>query len=98
MLNILLGVGISGLYVTLKGGQDWQDKHPDRPPKYKPYRIEIGKTLIISGVTLLITLIGLLILVPLNKWLMDRKIGWGLVALWSASTLLNVMLELNTTS
>ena len=98
MLNILLGVGISGLYVTLQGGQDWQDRHPDRPPKYKPYRIEIGKTLIISGVTLLITLVGLLILVPLNKWLMDRKIGWGLVALWSTSTVLNVVFELNAKS
>ena len=95
MLNILLGVGISGLYVTLQGGQAWQDRHPDRPPKYKPYRIEIGKTLIISGVTLLITLVGLLILVPLNNWLMDRKIGWALVALWSTSTVLNVVLELN---
>ena len=61
--------------------------------KYKPYQIDVGGTLIISGVTLLVTLLGLLIVVPLNGWKMDRKIGWGLVALWSASTIGNVVVE-----
>ena len=93
MLNILLGIGLSGIYVTIKSGQGAHHRHPDRPMKYKPYQIDVGGTLIISGVTLLVTLLGLLIVVPLNGWKMDRKIGWGLVALWSASTIGNVVVE-----
>ena len=93
MLNILLGVGLSGLYMTIQGGEHGHEKHPDRPIKYGPYRIEVGHTLIISGITLLITLVGLAVVVPMNKWIMDRRIGWSLIALWSASTIINVVIE-----
>lgn len=94
MLNILLGIGIGGLYMS------WHQHHPQTLlssaapaiPK-EPYRIMISKTLVISGVTLLVTLLGLLIIVPLNNWKMDRRIGWGLVALWTLSTLGNVIAE-----
>ncbi|OOF93676.1 hypothetical protein ASPCADRAFT_172524 [Aspergillus carbonarius ITEM 5010] len=58
------------------------------------YEIEVSKVLIISGATLLVTLVGLLIVVPLNKWRMDQKIGWGLVILWVISTIGNVLAEL----
>ncbi|KAL8701203.1 MAG: hypothetical protein Q9224_000613 [Gallowayella concinna] len=93
MLNILLGIGISGLYMTIREGQHKHDKHPSRPIHYKPYQLEISPTLVISGVTLVITLLGLLIVVPLNKWMIDRKVGWALVALWTASTIGNVIVE-----
>ncbi|KAF2265628.1 sodium/calcium exchanger protein-like protein [Lojkania enalia] len=94
MLNILLGVGISGCYMTIKGGERRHKKHPDSPYKFKPYHINISTTLVISGATLLATLAGLLVAVPWRKWRMDRTIGWGLVALWSASTLANVIIEM----
>ena len=94
MLNILLGIGLSGLYVTLRHGTKYHAKHPDRPMKYKPFEIEVSTTLMISGVTLLITLVGLLIVVPLNGWRMDRKVGWGLIAVWSLSTIGNVIVEI----
>lgn len=94
MLNILLGIGLGGLYMTIRDGNGRHDKHPGRPIKYKPYQIEVGGTLIISGVTLLITLVGLLTAVPLNKWVMDKRIGWGLVALWCISTFGNVVMEI----
>ena len=94
MLNILLGIGLSGLYMTIKGGEGWHERHPSRPVKYKPYQLEVSGTLVISGVTLLVTLLGLMVVVPLNKWKMDRKIGWGLVALWTASTVGNVVVEI----
>ncbi|OXV06637.1 hypothetical protein Egran_05596 [Elaphomyces granulatus] len=90
MLNILLGIGVGGLYMTLKS----------KPPltsfslTHPYYKIAISKTLAISGATLLATLVGLLIIVPLNGWWMDRKIGWGLVLLWSISTLGNVIAEI----
>lgn len=94
MLNILLGIGLSGLYLTIQGGERRHEKHPGRPIRYKPYQIEVGGTLLISGITLLVTLAGLLVFVPLRGWWMDRRVGWGLVALWCASTIGNVAVEI----
>ena len=94
MLNILLGIGVSGLYMTVSGGQKWGERHPGREVRYKPYTIEVSGTLVISGVTLLVTLLGLLVMVPLNGWWMDRRIGWALVALWCVSTVGNVGVEI----
>jgi sodium/potassium/calcium exchanger 6 len=81
MLNILLGIGISGLYMTIT----------KRDPVY---RIEVSSTLVISAATLLLTLLVLLVWVPLNKWMMTRRIGWTLIALWTVSTVLNVVVEI----
>ena len=94
MLNILLGIGLSGLYMTIQGSARRHEKHPGRPIRYKPYQIEVGGTLLISGITLLVTLAGLLVVVPLRGWWMDRRVGWGLVALWCASTVGNVAVEI----
>lgn len=94
MLNILLGIGVSGTYMTINKASHKHAQHPDKAIKYKPYQIEVGTTLIISGITLLVTLIGLLIVVPLNGWRMDRKIGIGLITLWCLSTVTNVVVEL----
>jgi sodium/potassium/calcium exchanger 6 len=93
MLNILLGIGISGLYMTITHGNQRHAKHPHDVIRYKPYQIEVSNTLVISGASLLVTLVGLLIVVPWNGWKMDRKIGWGLIGLWSISTLGNVIVE-----
>ena len=93
MLNILLGIGLSGCYIILKGGRHHHAKHPDSPIKFKPYQIDISTTLVISGGTLLVTLVGLLLVVPWRRWKMDRAIGWGLVALWCISTVTNVVVE-----
>ena len=93
MLNILLGIGLSGLYMTVTGAEKREKKHPGSPMVYRPYSIEVGGTLMISGATLLVTLMGLLIAVPLRGWKMDRKVGWSLVAVWTASTIGNVVTE-----
>lgn len=93
MLNILLGIGLGGLYMTITDASNKHDKHPGKPMKYKPYEIEVSGTLMISAITLLVTLIGLLIAVPMNKWMMNRKIGWGLIILWSVSTVINLAVE-----
>lgn len=94
MLNILLGIGLSGTYLTVRRADHYAKKHPGKHIKYKPYEIEVSTTLMISGVTLLVTLLGLLILVPLNGWKMDRKIGLGLIGLWTLSTAGNVVVEI----
>jgi sodium/potassium/calcium exchanger 6 len=95
MLNILLGIGIGGLYMSWHSTQHQQTLSAGAVPN-EPYRLVISKTLVISGVTLLVTLLGLLIIVPLNNWKMDRRIGWGLVVLWVLSTLGNVIAEVVT--
>ena len=93
MLNILLGIGFGGCYMTIRGAENREKKHPGTPMQFKPYQVEVGGTLLISGVTLLVTLVGLLVAVPLRGWWMDRKVGWGLVALWTTSTLGAVIVE-----
>ena len=95
MLNILLGIGISGIYMTYKEANDKHHKHPNKKLRYKPYQIEVSGTLLISAVTLIITLIGLLIAVPLNKWIMSRRIGYGLIGLWTISTIVNLAVEVS---
>ncbi|KAE8447479.1 hypothetical protein EG329_010752 [Mollisiaceae sp. DMI_Dod_QoI] len=94
MLNILLGIGLGGLYMTVTQANNKHAKHPDKKLKYKPYEIEVSGTLMVSGITLLVTLVGLLIAVPMNKWVMSRKIGWGLIILWTISTVVNLAVEL----
>ncbi|KAF2221511.1 Sodium/calcium exchanger protein-domain-containing protein, partial [Elsinoe ampelina] len=93
MLNILLGIGLSGSWILFRGAQKKHLKHPDREWKSGTYEIEVGDTLIVSGVTLLVTLVGLLVAVPLNGWVMDRKIAYVLIALWCTGTLVNVIME-----
>ena len=82
MLNILLGIGGSGLYMTTREKRNG-----------KPYHIEISSTLVISAGTLLLTLLVLAVWVPLNRWRMSRRIGWTLVGIWVASTIANVAVE-----
>ena len=94
MLNILLGIGLSGTYILVTGAHHHQHKHPGSQLKYKAYQIEVGRTLIVTGITLLVTLVGLLIFVPLNKWVLSKRIGVALITLWVATTVLNVALEL----
>ncbi|KAG9842184.1 hypothetical protein KCV05_g8446, partial [Aureobasidium melanogenum] len=93
MLNILLGIGLSGSWILIRGAEHRHAKHPGKPIHFRTYEIQVGQTLIVSGVTLLVTLIGLLIAVPLNKWVLSRKIGWVLIGLWCISTTINVILE-----
>jgi sodium/potassium/calcium exchanger 6 len=93
MLNILLGIGLSGCYMILTKGEHRHEKHPSEPVHFKPYHIAVSTTLVISGASLLITLAGLLVAVPVRKWRMDKAIGWGLVATWGVSTAANVAVE-----
>lgn len=95
MLNILLGIGVSGLYMTIKEANQTHAKHPGKAIKYKPYEIKVSGTLLVSAITLLVTLVGLLIAVPLNKWIMSRRIGWGLIMLWSIGTIINLAVEVS---
>jgi sodium/potassium/calcium exchanger 6 len=94
MLNILLGIGIGGVIMMVQKANKKQKKHPGKLVKYGPYPIQVGGTLMISAITLLVILVGLLIAVPMNKWVLSRKIGWILIVLWGVSTVINVIVEL----
>lgn len=94
MLNILLGIGIGGVLMMARKANHKHHKHPDREYRYEPYRVQVGGTLMISAITLLVILAGMLIVVPMNKWILSRKIGWTLIAVWTLSTVINVVVEL----
>ncbi|KAL4955041.1 Sodium/calcium exchanger protein-domain-containing protein [Aspergillus filifer] len=91
MLNILLGIGLGGLYMTLHVKKPQTSMVTDAT-----YDIAVSKVLVISGASLLVTLVGLLVVIPWNNWRMDRKIGTGLIVLWCISTLGNVIAEILT--
>ncbi|KAH9902176.1 Sodium/calcium exchanger protein-domain-containing protein [Xylariomycetidae sp. FL2044] len=93
LLNILLGIGLGGAFQTIHAANKRKHKHPDRPFQYKPYHIQVSGTLMVSAIALLITLLALLIFLPINKWVMSRRIGWGLITLWSVSTVVNLAVE-----
>lgn len=93
LLNILLGIGLSGIFVIVQGAEKRAHGHPERPIRFRPYRVEVSTSLIVSAVALLVTLVGLLVAVPLNGWRMDRRIGVGLLVLWVVATLGNVAIE-----
>lgn len=84
MLNILLGVGLSGVYMLWGGGKQGE----------AGYKIEVSNTLIVSAATLLVTLVVLGVWVPLNNWWMDRRIGWTLVGIWGVGMCGGVVLEI----
>ncbi|KAF3154029.1 hypothetical protein TWF569_000867 [Orbilia oligospora] len=83
MLNILLGIGGSGIYMTIA------------PSSENYYQIEVSSTLMISAITLLGTLLFLLAAVPMNNWRMTRGLGWALVGIWVVSTIINVVVEVS---
>ena len=47
----------------------------------------------VSAIVLLATLLALLVLVPASGWVMNRRIGWSLIALWTVSTVANLAIE-----
>jgi solute carrier family 24 (sodium/potassium/calcium exchanger), member 6 len=93
MLNILLGIGIGGLGAMATRANRKHQKHPDRPIKYKPYEIQISPTLLVSAGALLLTLLALLVFVSRNKWVFSRKLGIGLIIIWSISIVCNLAIE-----
>lgn len=93
MLNILLGIGLGGTYMTMKSAKHEHKKHPQNPIHYGSYHIDVTGTLFVSALTVLVTLLVLLILVPTNKWMMTRKTGFILISLWIVGTVINVVIE-----
>ncbi|OAX37380.1 hypothetical protein K503DRAFT_771536 [Rhizopogon vinicolor AM-OR11-026] len=81
MVNILLGVGISGSYVISQAGGE-------------PYELHFSPTLMSSTFGLLSLLIVTLIVVPLNGYVLTRAWGWCLVGAYIVVMGVNLWVEL----
>lgn len=80
MLNILLGIGVSGSYIIGQTGQ--------------PYDLKISTTLFVSSFGLLFLLATTLIFVPLNDYFLTRRWGVLLIATYTAIMIVNIVVEL----
>ena len=80
LMNILMGLGISGVYVNLA--------------RHKSYDTQISPTLIISCASLLTTLLAMLVLVPASGYRMTRPIGFLLIAIFFTGMVTSVLVEL----
>ncbi|CAA7267160.1 unnamed protein product [Cyclocybe aegerita] len=80
MLNILLGVGVSGSYIISQTAE--------------PYILNISTTLFVSGFGLLFLLAATLVFVPLNDYMLTRRWGVLLIATYAVIMTINVIVEL----
>ncbi|KAG2133642.1 Sodium/calcium exchanger protein-domain-containing protein [Suillus bovinus] len=81
MVNILLGVGISGSYVISQAGG-------------QPYTLHFSDTLMSSTLGLLALLIATLVVVPLNGYVLSRTWGFCLVGAYFVVMGVNLWVEL----
>ncbi|KAF9115885.1 hypothetical protein BGX27_005951 [Mortierella sp. AM989] len=82
LLNMLLGVGISGTYMTVKTGTH--------------IPLKVSPTLFVSLIGVLVTLSAAMIVVPRNGYMMTRTWGWFLVGMYLLCTISNVVIEVTT--
>ncbi|KAG7451140.1 uncharacterized protein BT62DRAFT_926794 [Guyanagaster necrorhizus] len=80
MLNILLGVGISGMYITSHTSE--------------PYKLNFGKTLLVCTIGLIALLLATLIVVPYNHYVLSRPWGIFLILSYMVIMIINVVVEL----
>lgn len=79
MINILLGVGISGTYVI----------HQQKAP----YELHFTNTLFVSTLGLLALLATTLVFVPMNDYFLPRRWGWFLIGSYVVIMSVNVWVE-----
>ena len=91
MLNLLLGIGVSGTWLLSgsHGQGGWQHSGADGV-----YPIDFNPTLLVSGLGLLLVLTGTLIAVPLNNFELTRPIGLSLIAAYVLIMTVNLLTEI----
>ncbi|KAF9524833.1 Sodium/calcium exchanger protein-domain-containing protein [Crepidotus variabilis] len=80
MLNILLGIGVSGSYIIGQTGE--------------PYDLRISTTLYVSSFGLLFLLAATMIFVPLNDYFLTRRWGILLILSYLVIMIINIVVEL----
>lgn len=81
MLNILLGIGISGTYNIRQTGTDY-------------YLFPFSISLVITSAGLLAILLATLVFVPLNDYFLPRSWGVVLIMTYGALMIANVVVEI----
>lgn len=79
MLNMLLGVGISGSYIIHQTGQ--------------PYELYFSTTLLVSTIGLMTLLLATIIFVPLNGYFITRAWGFFLIICYVVIMTVNLIVE-----
>lgn len=79
MLNILLGIGISGTYIIRQTNE--------------PYPLEFSTTLVITSTGLLALLVATLVFVPWNGYVLTRKWGVSLIVAYTLLMAANIVAE-----
>ncbi|CUM56449.1 uncharacterized protein AC631_05131 [Debaryomyces fabryi] len=78
----LSSMGISGLLIIPRN-----KKHTNG------YRVDISKTLVVTGLSIILSISILLIMIPRNNWIIDKKIGFILIFTWVLATTICVLFE-----
>ncbi|KAE8200416.1 hypothetical protein CF335_g3966 [Tilletia laevis] len=86
LLNILLGIGLSGTYILTAH----QPEGVERPTLI----LDFSPTLLVSCIGLLVILVGILIAVPLNGFYLDRKLGMTLIITYGVIMTTNILTEI----
>jgi sodium/potassium/calcium exchanger 6 len=81
MLNLLLGIGGSGSYSILMS------------PTHKPVTINFSPTLWVSGTGLILILVGTAVIVPFNRFFIDRRWAICLLVGYAVIMTTNVVVE-----
>ncbi|KAG8748276.1 hypothetical protein FRC10_007666 [Ceratobasidium sp. 414] len=84
MLNMLLGIGLSGSYVISQTGES--------------YKVNLSPTLLVSTIGLLCLLVSTLVIVPLNDFNLTRRWGLMLIAGYVVVMVVNVIVEVKKSS
>ena len=82
MVNILLGIGISGTYVINESGG-------------VPYDLRFTPTLVTSAVGLLLLLVTTLVVVPMKGYVLSRRWGMFLILAYVVLMSANVAVEMS---
>ena len=88
LLNILLGVSISGLYIFAKS---MKSKH-----QIIEINLHSSQTLFITAGTVIAILIATLAIMPWTRWKMTKSVGLVLIAIWLIGTIANLVLKVET--
>jgi solute carrier family 24 (sodium/potassium/calcium exchanger), member 6 len=80
MLNILLGVGLSGTYIIHKTGEN--------------YAIHISTTLLVSSIGLLVLLVTTMVFVPWNGYMLTRPWATFLIVSYIVIMTINLVVEI----
>lgn len=80
MLNILLGIGITGTYITRQTNE--------------AYPLEFSTTLFMTGLGLLAILLATLVFVPFNGYFLPRTWGVALIVAYLCLMTANIIVEI----